>query len=354
MNKVLEYFSQLNEEKIIDKNIKVIGWQFSYDYHLISSLTPYLFEKLNVIENIAPQDNQNRDLRIRDKKYITIHDTGDSLDSHTALFWSNTVYNQKLMDTLAPYAASFQYVVGDDNIYHNIPDNEIAYHAGDSTKYDYKLYDTGVENEGKIKLSINNDGYFYINDKKTLIKAPTKIIGGKEKICNTDDINDQGLLIVIKNGRYYMGEIYYNDSYGLIANRGGNNNSIGIESCINQGCNLYYIYQKTAKLVAKLLDENNLNIFDVKQHHYFSGKNCPQTIRTANLWPHLLHLIEVETNFRKFEKEGYKIKLIVNDERVDNKGLIKSLGDKTPIKYSIETSFENKIETMNFEKIIND
>lgn len=62
MNKVLEYFSQLNEEKIIDKNIKVIGWQFSYDYHLISSLTPYLFEKLNVIENIAPQDNQNRDL----------------------------------------------------------------------------------------------------------------------------------------------------------------------------------------------------------------------------------------------------------------------------------------------------
>ena len=130
---------------------------------------------------------------------------------------------------------------------------------------------------------------------------------------------------------------YFSQGYEKIANRGGNNNSVGIESCITEGTDIYYTWQKTAKLVAKLLDENKLTIDDVKQHHYFSGKNCPQTIRMNDMWEHFKELVLFEQQIREFKKEGYHIELIVNDENVLPNGRIKAL-NKKEIKYIIRTT----------------
>ena len=68
MNKVLSFFKENESQYPIIKNIRVYGWEFEYDHLIVSSLSKYLFEDLDIIENIAPETNENRDGRIREKK----------------------------------------------------------------------------------------------------------------------------------------------------------------------------------------------------------------------------------------------------------------------------------------------
>ena len=49
MNKVLEYFKQIYTKPIFQK-ITVYGWIYNYEYQLIGSALPYLFEKLDITE----------------------------------------------------------------------------------------------------------------------------------------------------------------------------------------------------------------------------------------------------------------------------------------------------------------
>ena len=42
--------------------------------------------------------------------------------------------------------------------------------------------------------------------------------------------------------------IYFNNTYKKIANRGGNNNGIGMEVCINEGADIYLNWQLSAKI----------------------------------------------------------------------------------------------------------
>ena len=350
MNKVLQYFLNNQKKETIKKNIRVYGWKFEYDHMLVSSLTNYLFEDLDITENIAPEGNSNRDGRLRKKYYVCVHDTGDTDYDHTAGFWSNIV---KIQDwELGRYECSYQYVTGSDGIYHNIPDNEIAYHAGDSTYYDYDLIDAKVSgvNPNPV-VTISGDGYYEIDGKKSAILAPRihKEKDGNviiDRLPQTSDLNSQGVLCKLVDGNYYIGVTYFNGGYNLIANRGGNNNSIGIESCINVGSDIYLTWQRTAKLVAKLLDENGLTFDDVKQHHYFSGKNCPQTIRMNDMWPHFMDLVKFEYQIRKFKQEGYVIKLIVDDKDVAPNGRVlkRDMNETREVTFTIETTFNGETD----------
>lgn len=350
MNKVLMFFKE-NNEKIVNQIIRVYGWQKEYDYQIISSATNYLFEDLEIVENIAPLTNENRDGRIKPKYYITVHDTGDVDKNHTAKFWSDTVKNEAW--EMGKYQASFQYVVGNDGIYHQIPDNEVAYHAGDTTKYDYKLYDSGVNGSNPHPMVGISNGYYEIEKVQSKVLAPRayKIRNGEviiDKTPDASDINSQGVLCKLIDGKYYIGETYFNETYELIANRGGNNNSIGIESCINEGSDIYLTWQKTAKLVAYLLRKNNLSFDDVKQHHYFSGKNCPETLRMNNLWEHFMCLVKTEYQVLLYKEEGYKIELIVSNENVLKNGRIKTAVKE--FEYIIKTTYQGMVEEIKIKK----
>lgn len=336
MNKVIEYFKNLVSYKIFSQNIKVYGWEFNYDYELVSSVLPYLFEKLEIIENIAPESNENRDGRIREKKYITIHDTGDTTSFRGAEYWSDVVREQCQKEMGTKYAASFQYVVGSDGIYHNIPDNEIAYHAGDTTKFDYALYDTKIKEQSMIKLEVK-DSEYYINDIPTGVK-----VNSEHTDLKTSDLNSQGVLVKVVNGTYHIGETYFNETYKKIANRGGNNNSIGMEICINQGTDIYKTWQRAAKLTAYLLDQNNLEFKDIKQHHYFSGKDCPMTMRKNNLYDHFLFLVKVEYDILQFIKEGYTIEFESLCENVDSDGRVKDINSPTTSR--VKVIYNNQVE----------
>lgn len=354
MNKVLQFFkdNQNKRSDLVNKDIRVYGWEFEYDYHMIGSISKYLFTDFEVIENISPKTNENRDGRVKPKYYITVHDTGDTRDFHTAKYWSDVVKNQEWEN--GKYSASFQYVTGNDGIYHNIPDNEVAYHAGDSTYFDYTLYDSGLTGTNELPIiTISNDGYYEIDGLKSKILAPRikKERNGEiifDRIAKTSDINSQGILCKLVDGKYYIGETYFSSGYELISNRGGNNNSIGIESCINIGTDIYLTWQLTAKLVAHLLKDNYLTIDDVKQHHYFSGKNCPQTMRMNGLWDHFIELVKFERQILDYLDEGYKIELVSDNEFVLENGRLKGLPDEI-IRYKIVTTKDNIKEELELE-----
>ena len=138
---------------------------------------------------------------------------------------------------------------------------------------------------------------------------------------------------------------YFNETYKLIANRGGNNNSIGIESCVNEGTDLYYTWQKTAKLVANLLYKHNLTFDDVKQHHYYSGKDCPQTIRTSRMWDHFMDLVKCEYEACKLISEGYKFRLIPKSSNLLKTGRLTS---NDACKFIVEIEKDGIVETLEF------
>lgn len=62
--------------------------------------------------------------------------------------------------------------------------------------------------------------------------------------------------------------------------------SIGIEICYSKSGGTRYdkAEQKAVELTAYLLHKYNLPISAVKQHHHWSGKNCPHRIRANGTW----------------------------------------------------------------------
>ena len=320
---VMEYISTIVNQNCLIKDIKVWALKDTWDHQLKPSVAKYLFEEIDMIEHIAPEGNPNRPGDTHEKIYICVHDTGDF--SFGAKQWSDAVYNAKIGQT--DYIVSYQYVVGNDGYYHNIPDDETAYHAGDGAQRGswFEEYPTNVYgvNE-KPYVMISTDGYYMLDGQKTNISAPRN---NEDEILTRDYIDDLGIYTTIKDGQYYIGSTWYSETYDRIANHGGNTHSIGIESCVNKGSDIYLTMQRLAKLVAKLLDDNNFGFDRIVQHHYFSGKDCPQTMRTEGYWEHFLDLVKTEYQMLMYKKIGFKFEFeTYNDKYVDKLGRVINRG----------------------------
>lgn len=61
----------------------------------------------------------------------------------------------------------------------------------------------------------------------------------------------------------------------------GNKRGIQIEICVNEDGNYEKAVQNTVELVQKIMKEENIKIDFVKQHNFFSGKNCPMIMRSG-------------------------------------------------------------------------
>jgi hypothetical protein len=73
--------------------------------------------------------------------------------------------------------------------------------------------------------------------------------------------------------------------------------SIGIETCVDQGSDIFMTWQRAAKLMAQLMVAYNLQVSDVRQHHDMMDapqKDCPKTLRNAELWDMVVQLIYAE------------------------------------------------------------
>ena len=346
LNSVMDYISSQLLPDIRPRQITVYNEGGNWEYVLIPSVSKYLFEDIDMVENMAEKGQHNRPGNVYEKRYICVHDTGDP--GLGAKRWSEVVRDGKIGQTT--YNASFQYVVGNDGYYHMIPDNEIAFHAGDGHTEEsiFGVLPSGIftheYTKEKPKIEVNEEGYYLINGEKSKIKAPTNEQGEIKK-----KINDLGIyseLQKVENEEntyeYYLGRTWYNEKYGYISNYGGNLNSIGVESCVNKGSDVYYTWQKLAKLVAKLMYDNNFTIEQVVQHHYFSGKDCPWTKRNSGLWEYFKTVVLAEYQILQYKKMGFTFEFTSESEYINEKGrIIKPVEEETTLKYKIKVRDSN-------------
>ena len=129
---------------IIKNNLKIDN-TFNPKYKYYSSIYPSDVYNTKVYTKIVPIKENERPGKKRIIKYIVIHETGNY--SVGANSYNHAMY---LSYTNKSYT-SWHYTVDDTEIYHHIPDNEVAYHAGDKI---------GNLNGIGIELCVNKDGNF--------------------------------------------------------------------------------------------------------------------------------------------------------------------------------------------------
>lgn len=366
MLEIIEYLKSIALEKAIVQ--KVESKEKVGSTYIFSGVSKYLFEELKIFDGMVEKEMHNRPGQIYPKKYITVHDTANY--NKTAGAVAHTNYIKK-----GGNSTSWHYTVGNDGIYHHIPDNENAWHAGDGGR-EYLEIDTEIKadfSNPNPKVTISKDGYYEIASLRTKIVAPNSrprkcpnancgriTKDGEIKcpecgqeydvvICTNEMINKFGIKTgILPNGNYYIGNTYFNTTYKYISNTGGNNNAIGIEMCVNDESDIFYTWQKNAKLVAKLILDNNLTTNDVKPHHYFSGKYCPAEMLKANKWEMFLEMVEAEYKMLK-EFSNYKITFISHDiEYLNNKGKVIKQDD-----FSRLVNYTIMVEKGDFSKSIN-
>ena len=173
--------SQLLYE-IKPRQIKVFTG-INWDYDLLPSVSKFLFEDIKIIDNFASKGQVNRPGKKYEKHYICVHDTGDHLFG--AYQWSEVVRTAKIGKR--DYLASFQYVVGNDGYFHNIPDDEVAYHAGDGHSEEslFGLRASGVIIEQK-KIQKNKKKKRSRKNKKAKLKEENT-----EENINENNIEDK-------------------------------------------------------------------------------------------------------------------------------------------------------------------
>ena len=297
--------SKMTEEEIIKNwadsiavselnRIKMIGYgDFVQSFNRL-----YFFN--NVLDprnqQIVPQDKEHpqrpgkKDPSIG-TQLIVVHDTANQGSTANAKAHANFV-------NAVGTEVSFQYVVGNDGVYHMIPDDEVSWHAGDGSRK-FGMNDTGVKAHSRVcTITLTDDGYFAFNGVKGKIRIPDGAQAGLSTMV------DNGILCEVgPNGNYWLNNNYYNGGYGKIANMGGNQNSIGIETCVNKGSDYLLTIKNLANLVAQLLMENNLPISRVMQHNNMSGKDCPHAIRASDQWQAFLDEISCNRFFNTHFKD---------------------------------------------------
>ena len=90
------------------------------------------------------------------------------------------------------------------------------------------------------------------------------------------------------------------------------------------------------------MEDNNFTIDAVVQHHYFSGKDCPQTKRTAGLWEYFKTIVLSESQILKYKNMGFSFTFKSKSEFIDDKGrVIKPVEEETKVQYMINIYDKN-------------
>ena len=145
------------------------------------------------------------------------------------------------------------------------------------------------------------------------------------------------------DGSHVFGDVYHNTSFGKTdCIGGGNRNGIGIESCVNSGSDYNDTMRNMAKLVAELLIQYNLGIDRVKQHWHFSGKDCPNVIRTSGRWELFIYLVQMEY-YVKTQLSDVTFEWSSIDSNIDNTGHI-SIKSGT-VNYSVKVTYNGETKT---------
>ena len=340
--------SQMSESELLEEFINNIAVE-EYEQLIFNSYKNntqsygfihfYDAYKLNVIDAFISEGNSNRPGLDKKTEYVVVHDTANN---------DAPAYNHIGFLEGGGNGTSWHYTIDDTVAYHHLPDNETAFHAGDSSRH-FGLVDTGLKATAKLPFVTLVDGYYYINGQNTKLRPYSDKAGTTFDSTNwtTDYINDMGVLVEVgENGNWWMGKTWYSSDYDRIGNFGGNKNGIGIESSVHDGTDYATTVRHLAILVAKLLIENDLGVDRVQGHHYFSGKHCPNQIMNANYWEEFKNLVALE----KFAQEHFSdleftwTSLSSNVDEIGKISLNAKAGDSIEYKVSVK---KNSVEIYN-------
>lgn len=309
---------------------------------VLGSVVYFLFEEVKVIENMVPEGKVNRPGKVSTSgipfvlKYVTVHDVGFT---GSAQVTSNNCVNSSS-------STSWHYSIGNDGVYQSLPLDEVGYHAGDGTSVALKFTDTGIKapagDDTPAVVTINQTtGVFEMNGQQTTIKAPLSEWG---TIVKNEQLPYTGINNYVdpETGTYWISNTHWDKTYDTLGNYGGNLNSIGIETSVLEGSNLYYTWELTAKTIAtKILKPKGLLPRDVKQHNTFSGKDCPMTMRHANMWEEFMKHVEGEYYAAMYYPTvyGWTFEFSSDSEYLKPNGMVDHLPDQeTEVSYSITMS----------------
>lgn len=353
MKTLEEFLNKFYKSEINSRKYYTFGYQENYrkneniSYGYVPFLNNFGFSE---VEEIIPKTNPNNRCGIKKEstEYIVVHDTASAAPTADAKAHSNWLMSMA-NDINSKTVVSWHYTVDEKGYINHIPVDEVAYHAGDGTRVKLQFEDTNIPYEEDAKIDIDTDGYFTINGNKTNILS--------EKNENNEVVKKLPYLGInmrkSNQNTILLSNTYFNKSFNTIANRGGNLNSVGIETCVNYGNDYITTMRITAYLVAKLLVQFNLGLDRVKQHNSFSGKDCPKTIREANMWEEFMELIELNLFCMK-ELKDKKVSFKSNTpEYLDNNGKIIKYQEGIEIAYQImiddkEYNFKSKLGGQKF------
>ena len=287
-----------------------------------------------------------------DIEFVTVHDTA-TLTGTGAAMASN-------MSTST--SVSIHYVVGNGEAFAVLPEEYVAWHAGDGTGVKFQWLATGVK--GTETLTVDNfdivkvgeQYYFTINGQQTKVVCPTT--NGSKSIKNPSKahFSDLGPTWKIIDGEYYIGTPWASfgqNISGVICSKGGNNNSVGIEMCVNTSGDIYTSYQVNAQLVADILVRNGLDLTRVKQHNTFDGKNCPQVMRAGNFWSTFMKMVEINYTLQK-DYSDVKVSMVSdNPDIVDNTGRVVNYPSvATTVGYTITVTLGSQTKSIKLYSVV--
>ena len=306
---LLKLLVDSNNKEIFTKEDLLIGIKIGSDgaYYsdIVGSVSKLLFEEYKVydtyylssssadLDNISTLNGDG----IGGIDFITVHYAADMPYNSSAMYHGgrnlasyNRDCNVNHKAGKSGYAASWHYSVGNDGIWSCQTESYGAWHAGRSNKMTWTISNVTTSQVGTdvypTDVTLGSDGYFYIKGVKTSIKNSTS--GTK--------LNGMGLGVKLVGDTWYLGGHQYKSDYGYIGSTGGNNNSIGMETSVREGSDLWLTWQYTAQLCAKLLLKYQLPLNRLVGHHFFSGKWCPQPMLENDLeiWYEFVELTRQE------------------------------------------------------------
>ena len=334
-------------------NLGIGAGKVAYHHDFIGSVSNILFNEDLVIDTsfceqaISRLGDQIK--KMESIEFITVHYTGNMRDGANAR--ANSSWFAFPIDQ---NPTSIHYVTGNDGIFKSLDEPYLGWHAGDSSAINqvgkFIWRKTGIkvsENDPKFPVvTINENANFSLNGIDTLIKVPEETKFGYGFVNDNRWLNKMGLGVKVIENEYYLGTAwwcYTQVGEGRICSSGGNYNSIGIESCVNEGSDIWYTWQKTAMLVADIMVRNNLDITKVRGHHAFSAKNCPQPMLENNLelWDKFIELVEAEyERMTKFSNVRYTMS--TNEDIINHVGrVIRNESSTKVITYKVKIESEN-------------
>ena len=346
---VIKYLMSNNNSNVFTRyNLGIGSGTPAYYKDIIASVSKVLFNydyKVNTaFEETQRNVSSNHGGTKPSTEFICVHYTGNMAKGATAS--ANASYFAN-----GGNGTSIHYVTGNDGVYHCLDDDLVGFHAGDGHSIDTQSewYPTGVMYKEGDSIyptwGISENSKYTLNGQETIIDVPTGTTTQTTKVTESKWINKMGFGYKIVDGQYYMNKTwwcYTQVSEGRLCNKGGNMNSVGIESAVNEGTDLWLTWQITAMLVARLMVKYDLPIQRVVGHHFYSAKNCPQPHLENNLeiWWEFIELVKAEYE-RITTFDGYKFNMQVIEGDANTNGRVTDGNEFKLITYKVTITLPN-------------